>query len=407
MDRRVPLRILIVLPVPYPGGSAAANRVQKIARALHEAGDEASILAAGSARTVVAPDQWARDEFSIAYRNISLEPASGRSGPWDALQRGRDLASVVEPWLQRGAFDTVFLYGQSWLMYSRLIQNCDTHRVPVIPDCTEWHDLAWRELSWKFWIDQNLFRLLLLRRCSGVVAISDLWAQYATKLGVPVLLLPALGEVSGGKRESSQADGLEIVYVGGLARRDLPLTLVEGLRIVRAKGVPARLCLIGRPIEGEGWRNLQLMLREDDTIRPHVEITGWISEAELKRRMQSAAALVLLRSESRETRACFPTRLPEYLLTSQPVIISNVGDVGLYLTHGEHAWLLPPGDQPVMLAEALLALLGNRAQARCLGEAGKEAAIAQFGYRSHANRLSCFFGKIALAARTQREISKI
>ena len=394
---RSSLRILIVLPVRYPGGSAAANRMQKIARALRETGNVAKILAAGSPGENTPPNQWLRDEFSIDYRLVSSISAR------NPLKRLRDfmgesrLAAEADSWLRLGSFDCVFLYGQSWKEYSRLMRSCKTNCVPVIPDCTEWHNFNWDKMSFNFWTNQNLFRLLLLRKASGVVAISTYWEHYAEKLKKPVLLLPALGEahaVAENEPAISANGEFEIVYVGGMAPRDLPLTLVEGLRIARSKGVAVRLCLIGKPMESQVWRNLQRMLCEDSNIRPYIEITGWVSEAELRKRMQRAAALVLLRPDSRETRACFPTRLPEYLLTGNPVIISDVGDIALYFTHKENAWLLPPGDQPEALADAFITLISNSELARGIGSAGKKTAIARFGYVAHAHRLAGFLSRI-------------
>ena len=125
--------------------------------------------------------------------------------------------------------------------------------------------------------------------------------------------------------------------------------------------------------------------------KDRIRMMGWVSDDVLQREMAAADAFVLLRSDDRETRALFPTRLPEYLATGKPVILSDAGDLAFYVQHQRSAWVIPPGDRPDALAEAIAHLATHPQEAREVGLGGREALVQSFSQEKLSQRIVEFF----------------
>jgi hypothetical protein len=64
--------------------------------------------------------------------------------------------------------------------------------------------------------------------------------------------------------------------------------------------------------------------------------------------------------------------------------------VGGVLQPRRDAWLLPPGDRPHELADAIAALAGNPEETRRIGCEGRETALREFSFRVQGPRLMDF-----------------
>ena len=117
--------------------------------------------------------------------------------------------------------------------------------------------------------------------------------------------------------------------------------------------------------------------------------------------MGQADAFVILREDNLETRSLFPTRLPEFLSTGKPVILSDAGDLAIYLNDRESACVIPPGDRPKELADAICFLATHPDEARRIGQGGRDALAAHFSQRVLAQRVVDFVRQVrgAQAAR--------
>jgi glycosyltransferase involved in cell wall biosynthesis len=270
-------------------------------------------------------------------------------------------------------------------------------------DLNEWYRLrlAWHPL---YWDQQVLFRRLF-PMIGGVVAISRPWEEHCRRRGVPAVRIPAIGEADVPRPQAPARDPrgpFTLVYLGPASIRDLPDTLLEGTRLAVQGGLDARLVMVGDVSGYPAGGKAKSKAQADPLLREHVTFTGWLPRGEVDRRLAESDATVLVRSDTFEERACFPTRLPEYLLTARPAILSGVGDLPLYFQHRRSAWILPPGNRPRELAEALRHLADHPEEAASIGQAGFDTALDQFSYRRHAPRLLAFLEDLLARAGRSR-----
>ena len=387
------MNTLIINGVEYPPGPASATHAQLLARGLRAAGGNARIIGLPKASTDRALAHWNHDSHGVPYRLLPF--LSGRFGKPGKLgqylfQMPRLYRMAIEEEARNGLCDSVILFGQSWCQAMPLVKACKRLGITVVPVCTEWWRFA-RDVARFYW-DQEMFRLRLLPKVDGIIAISRLWEDYACSQNMRVVRIPSLGDdfpVAPGM-DSKPCGEFRLVYVGMLFRRDLPMTLLAGVREALRRGLSVRLIVVGRTDVCPEAKRAQAEASDCPVLRGHVEFTGWISDQAMGEQRRLADAFVLLREDDWQTRACFPTRLPEYLLTTKPTIISDAGDIPLYLQHRQNAWVLPPGDRPRELADSIATLAGNPAEARRIGREGRETALREFSFRVQGPRLMEF-----------------
>ena len=138
------------------------------------------------------------------------------------------------------------------------------------------------------------------------------------------------------------------------------------------KGGPTLLAAFERVAERLPRARLVIIGCTPHADHPRVEVLGKLPREEVKRQLARASVF------------CLPTRaepfgiaVVEAFYQRLPVVASNIGAMPDVVREGESGRLVPP-DDPVALADALIALLSDPAQCRRLGERG--CAIAREHY---------------------------
>ena len=84
----------------------------------------------------------------------------------------------------------------------------------------------------------------------------------------------------------------------------------------------------------------------------------------------------------------------EAMACGTAVVASAVGGIPEVVSDGETGLLVPPGD-PEALAAALNALLGDPARADAFGRAGRDRAVAEFGWQAVAAQTADLYAELA------------
>jgi glycosyltransferase involved in cell wall biosynthesis len=390
------MRVALVLAEGYPPGTAAAKRVQAFAVGLQLNGIEVVVIGAPPRGLPNGAPQRGVDCSGVPYL-LAVDDRQVGDSRWKRfLRRPGVLQRAVAAELKETHADIVLIYGHWWYLNQAVHRWCRRQRLPVVADCTEW----WRfnlEACYAY-LDTLLFRRLLFPRVSGIVAISRVWEEHAHRSNVPVVRIPSLiipGAAVEQQPTHNTSSHFVLTYVGAMYRRDLPLTLLAGLSEAVRRGVDVRLVVIGQTDLFPSAKQARALVQATPELYSRVEFTGRVSNEELKQRLIATHALVLLRADDHVSRACFPTRLPEFLLSGRPLITSAVGDVTIYLKHLRDAWLVAPGDHPASLADAIETLARDPALARRIGMAGGVTAMDKFAAKPHMQRLKHFLEQFA------------
>jgi glycosyltransferase involved in cell wall biosynthesis len=172
------------------------------------------------------------------------------------------------------------------------------------------------------------------------------------------------------------------VFAGRLVREKGVDLLLWAFATVAARLPAARLLIIGEGPERAALERLTAELG----LAGRVELTGRLDRDELERRC-AAAWLQAVPSRWDEP---FGIVAAEAAMRGTAVVASGSGGLGEIVEDGRTGLLVPPGDVAA-LAEALLALLGDRERAEELGRRGHERARAEFNEETVADKfLACY-----------------
>ena len=91
----------------------------------------------------------------------------------------------------------------------------------------------------------------------------------------------------------------------------------------------------------------------------------------------------------------FPSKLGEYLLTENPVVVTKVGDIPLFLKDGESALLAEERNASEFSSKLIWALEHPEEAAR-IGKAGALVALRQFNYLTETKKIIDVIKKLTI-----------
>ena len=127
-------------------------------------------------------------------------------------------------------------------------------------------------------------------------------------------------------------------------------------------------------------------LANELNIAERVLFVGQVPRTDVPAYMCNAKILTLARPDSIIADAGFPSKLTEYLATGNPILVTQVGDIPIYLHDNENAFIALPDDAG-SFAEKLDYILSNYEFARQVGLKGKELTDSVFNYKYQSKRI--------------------
>lgn len=168
-----------------------------------------------------------------------------------------------------------------------------------------------------------------------------------------------------------------IAYCGtAINRKDGINILIQAIAEVKRYHPNVKLYIIGAtPWDKDN--NVNFSLVEKLELGNNVVFTGVVDAATMPQVLKNAEILVLARPDNIQSKYGFPTKLGEYLLTGNPVVVTSVGDIPRYLKDGEDVLLAMP-DSPQSIADKIIWALEHKNDAMALGEKGRKTALEFF-----------------------------
>lgn len=187
------------------------------------------------------------------------------------------------------------------------------------------------------------------------------------------------------RRVDREVDAVPVfAYLGTLNRIRKPEIMLEGLALLRARGVDARLLLVGDAEEAADRQWLRDCMARLG-IAEHVELTGWLPGDEGWQRCASAVAGLSPFPRTELLESASPTKLVEYFNLGLPVIANDQPDQAFLLraAGGECAPLTPQG-----FADAMQDMLARPAHHAKIARAGQALVRATRSYAALAQQVA-------------------
>ncbi len=177
-----------------------------------------------------------------------------------------------------------------------------------------------------------------------------------------------------------------IAYCGSASNnKDGVDELIKAFAIVAKQYPNYRLFIIGKGLsKDDDSANRQLVERLN--LSEEIVFTGVVSAEEMPQLLKDATILALDRPNNLQAQHGFPTKLGEYLLTENPVVVTSVGDIPLFLKDGESALLSEP-QNATAFAEKLIWAIEHPIEATNIGKAGSDVAKKEFNCMIESKRM--------------------
>lgn len=155
-------------------------------------------------------------------------------------------------------------------------------------------------------------------------------------------------------------------------------TLIQSFSIFHKTYPEYKLKLIGPFINNVDEIYLKDLV-DNLELKDFVDFTGVVSPNEIPSLLKNARILALARPKNEQSHYGFPTKLGEYLSTSVPVLVSNVGEIGEFLKDMGNCRMAEPSNVEDF-AEKLCWIENHYDEAKELAKKGYELVLSDFSY---------------------------
>lgn len=180
-----------------------------------------------------------------------------------------------------------------------------------------------------------------------------------------------------------------LCYMGNLQlAKDNVDNIIRAFKILSPKFPNLILRLYGCPNPAD-LKIIEDLIAELN-LNDKVKIMGRINYKEVPRVLYNAEILVTSQPQTKRAQGGFPTKMAEYMMTGNPTILTDVGEIHKYIKDGENAFMVEPCN-PQKYAEKLEFILNNPQFSSRVAKEGKKYIINNFSVESAGKLLKSFF----------------
>ncbi len=177
-------------------------------------------------------------------------------------------------------------------------------------------------------------------------------------------------------------DNTRVVCVGRLVEQKAQLVLVEAAAILKSRGIPIEVRLIGG---GEMQPQIEAAVARHE-LRDQVKLLGWLSAADVQREMNEARLIA-----QPSLAEGLPVALMEALALSRPVVTTRIAGIP-ELIDGQVGWVVSPGSAEELATALSDALAMPTSKLDEMGRIGRQRVLLRHDIAVEAERLRMLFG---------------
>ena len=398
------MNIVVVTKEEFPFGNAASNRVLTYMPGIVALGHHVTLLCLFLSRKENA--DLLDEHGECMYNGVHIKYAAGKN-PWPVGSKKYLTKAFLKYKAQvqakrylkgnRCNIDIVQMYSTEIGLFERYGTICRNLGLKYCIERSELPDIV----KYKEKYDQIKKEKAYIFRSERAFGLFDGWiletqtlVDYYHKFfkpGTKCTIVPMTVDVDRFAIEKSQSYSHEryIAYCGNMLEIDGISILIKAFNLVHTKYPDVKLFLAGDSIEVP----MQKKLVESLGIKDYVVFMGRVSRDEVPQFLANATVLALASPTSERACASMPCKVGEYLCTSNPVVVTGLGEINKYLKDGENAYLSAP-DSERAFAEKLEEALMDPDRAHAVGLRGKAVAVAYFSSEAQVKRIEEFYKEI-------------
>lgn len=391
------MRVFIITTETFPKGLAATQRIRCYAKSIAELGYKCKVLCLNRCEDPATPlgnteTKGQLDGYSYQYMGKSTLVYRNWKNRLNQLFDTLKLVMMMLCTFEEG--DKAIVYSYNSFMLKLVLLCSKVKRFKVYFELNEHPSV----LSSLFGIKgENKQDLAIIKRkltgLDGILCISQALKELLIRSGIAeekVQVVNMLVDQSRFKGLQKKETEPYIGYCGAADNnKDGVDRLIKAFSKIASSYPKLKLYIMGPKIASCKNEELSKSLG----IENRVIFTGMINPDDMPQMLVNATVLALARPESIQAKYGFPTKLGEYLLTANPVVVTAVGDIPLFLKDGVSAYLSEP-DNVEVFAGKLRDALSSEAQ--------------QIGYKGRAVAENFFsYGKVKIQLQSAMNLNRV
>lgn len=285
--------------------------------------------------------------------------------------------------------DVVFCYSSAWLWCQILRWK---KGIKLFVEYTEKPEIG--GIGGKFLTPSYKDFYRFCSQLDGLIVISTALKDWFASKGVDKNKISIINVIV----DSNRFEGLKkqpceryVAYCGTASNnKDGVDQLIKAFAFVAVKHPDVKLYIIGKtPDNHQAFDNSQLV--DNLGLSDRVIFTGPVAIEAMPQILINAEVCALARPDNEQARYGFATKIGEYLLSGNPVVVTKVGDFPLYLMDGESALIALPSC-PEDFAKKVEWALTHSKEAAIIGAKGKDVALRHFNYLHETKKLVSAMG---------------
>lgn len=387
------MKLIFVSSGQYPNGGAATNRHLAYAKGLMELGHEVEFL-------LLSKQLWSEiepDVDDIKFTCVYIQPANKPTKINKARSLFNSIGKANEKIIaahKSGAIRALIILDVSAPILIPLLRNAKKLRLKVFHERTEYpFVVSSKTIPGK--IDLYIYLKFLIKKFDGIYVINNALKNYFTAITnnkVPVIVINMIVDPARFECNRLAGEKTIITFCGSLdGDKDGVPILIESFAMIAEEFPSLKLQLIGS-LNKEATRQSIEGLIQKLQIKDRVIVTGSVKRDAVPALLCNSDILALARPANKQAEGGFPTKLGEYLATGNTVVVTNVGEIGLFLKDKVNAFISEPGNPGKFSEKLREALLDNNSGR--IGAEGKKLVYDEFNYLTQARVLEKLFLEI-------------
>lgn len=229
------------------------------------------------------------------------------------------------------------------------------------------------------------------KKSNGCFVISQGLETYYSNMRIPVLgVINMFVDIE----RFNNLDVIEnntISYCGSISNyKDGVDILIKSFAIVAKTNPTIKLQIIGGFVSEETRLQINKLVK-DLGLGQRIIFTGRINAMEMPKILSCSKILVLARPNNIQAQYGFPTKLGEYLCTARPVVVTDVGELHLYLQDKISCIFAIPDDID-SFASCINWVIEHPDEATSIGQKGREVALEAFSAYTESHKAALLMG---------------
>ena len=360
---------VIILSRRYCPGEAWTNRILAYAKGFAEAGEEVVLY------FIITDKQRTKPDINIpGVKVVHLWETDGLlARKFKAVSFLKNLLRFLQM-VKKG--DSLFVYGgyDYQLFLAKWVRN----KAKVYCEITE-HPQVFETSA----LDHKriLQKIKGTRVFDGLFVITYSLREFFIKEGLPeekVHVINMFVDINRFNGLQETTNEKYIAYCGTVSfDKDGANLLIESFARFFPHHKDYKLYIIGKSVDPSVIDQLKNLASETG-VGDYVVFTGVVDPKEMPQLLYNARILALARPNNLQAQNGFPTKLGEYFATGNPVVVTRVGEIPLFVKDMKNGFLAEPN--PKSFSEKLSWVADNYEAALNIGIKGKELAFNEFSY---------------------------